>query len=242
MCEFEVFPAIDLHQGNVVRLKQGNLSQETQYFENPAVAAQAWIDQGAQWLHVVNLDGAFGKDQGKNIQSLKQILEIANGDALIQFGGGLRNLASIAYILEMGVARVIIGTGAIKNPDFMHGALKTFGPDAIILGVDAKDGLVRVSGWQEDSHRTPQSLIREFLPDNLERVIYTDIHRDGMQSGPDIATAKSLAEETGVRVIASGGVAKLSHILAIRQADLDGVVVGKALYEGNFTLAEAMAC
>jgi phosphoribosylformimino-5-aminoimidazole carboxamide ribotide isomerase len=242
MTDFQIYPAIDLHEGRVVRLKQGDLSRQTTYFDRPAEAAQQWIDQGAQWLHVVNLDGAFGNDQQANIDSLKDILRMANGCASVQFGGGLRDLSSLAWVLDMGVNRVVIGTAAVKNPRLMHGALRTFGPQRVILGVDARDGFVRVSGWLESAEQTPMDLIRQFLPDGLQTVIYTNIQRDGMGSGPDVAGAQRLHEATGVSVIASGGVASTSHIQAVRQAGLAGVVVGQALYQGQFTVTEAQSC
>ncbi len=242
MNNFQIYPAIDLHKGRVVRLKQGDLARQTTYFDRPEEAAHQWINQGAQWLHVVNLDGAFGNDQQANIDALKRILQTANGSASIQFGGGLRDLSSIACVLEMGVSRVVIGTAAVKNPELMHGALRTFGPQRIVLGVDARDGLVRVSGWMEASKQTPADLIRQFLPDNLQTVIYTNIQRDGMGSGPDVSGARRLHEITGVSVIASGGVAATDHIQAIREAGLAGVVVGQALYQGLFTLTEAQSC
>ncbi len=242
MNEFNIFPAIDLHQGQVVRLEQGSLDKQTTYSNQPAESAQRWINQGASWIHVVNLDGAFGKDQQANIHSLRKVLQAANGSAKIQFGGGLRDLASIAFALEMGIERVVIGTAAVKNPDLMHGALHTFGPEKIILGVDARDGLVRVAGWQEGTEITPQALIQQFQEDHLHTAIFTNISRDGMGSGPDIAAAKTLAQETGVNIIASGGVHSIADIQAVRRAGLSGVIVGKALYQKQFTLREALSC
>lgn len=242
MKNFTIFPAIDLREGHVVRLQQGDKNRIKEFDLDPRNAAERWLNQGASWLHVVNLDGAFGEDSNANLLALKQILSIANSHASVQFGGGLRDLASIDHIISLGVSRVILGTAAVKNPKLLQEALKTFGSERIVLAVDARDGLVRVSGWEEQTAQTPLALIKQFLPYGISTVIYTNIHRDGMQRGADIESTNQLSEAAKLSVIASGGVAALEDIIAVRDAGLAGVIVGKALYENNFSLSEALSC
>jgi phosphoribosylformimino-5-aminoimidazole carboxamide ribotide isomerase len=242
MKKFTIYPAIDLSEGSVVRLRQGDLSQMTTFYDQPAAAAQNWIAQGAEWLHVVNLDGAFGTDQKKNYAALKDILNVSNSHAKVQFGGGLRDLASIAHVLDLGVERVVIGTAAVRKPALMMGALQTFGPGKIVLGVDALDHIVRVSGWEENTDLSPKALVHHFLSHHLEQVIFTNIKRDGMQTGVDVDSSKQLAEATGIKVIASGGVKDIFDVQKVKAAGLSGVVIGKALYSGQLCLKEALAC
>lgn len=240
--EFVVFPAIDLHNGQVVRLRQGIREDKTKFDLSPKIAAENWIAEGAKWLHVINLDGAFGDGAHANIGHLRQILSEANGAAEVQFGGGVRDLASIDYLLSLGISRVIIGTAAIKNPNFLKDALKTFGADRVVLGVDSKDEKVRISGWEENSGISPIALIEEFIPNGLRNIIFTNIRRDGMQTGVDIQTTQKIAKVTGIKVIASGGVANLQDIHLAKEAKLAGLIIGKALYENIFTLSEALRC
>lgn len=242
MKNFTVFPAIDLRDGHVVRLKQGDKDRIKAFDQDPRNAVERWVEQGAAWLHVVNLDGAFGEDSKANLLALQEILSAANSHASVQFGGGLRDLASIDHIFSLGVSRVILGTAAVKNPKLLQEALKTFGPERIILAVDARDGMVRVSGWEEQTSLSPLALIQQFLPYGIATVIFTNIRRDGMQQGADIESTKRLSETTKLNVIASGGVASLEDIKAVRNAGLAGVIVGKALYENNFSLSEALSC
>lgn len=242
MNNFTIFPAIDLHAGNVVRLRQGDRNQMTNFNLQPEAAAEKWIHHGAKWLHIVNLDGAFGEDTTNNLYALKQIIAISNGCASLQYGGGLRDLASIDHILSLGVSRVVIGTAAVKNPTLLQNALKTFGSEKIILGVDARDGWVRVSGWDEKTEMTPTDLIQKFVDNGLETIIYTNIERDGMESGVDINATMSLKKANDVDIIASGGVAHLKDIMAVKKAGFAGVIIGKALYNNNFSLSEALSC
>lgn len=239
---FSVFPAIDLQAGQVVRLKQGKRENSKIFNLTPKNAAEKWIAEGARWLHVVNLDGAFGEDSSANISALQQILSFAKDTVKVQFGGGVRDLASIDFLLSLGISRVIFGTVAVKKPDLIKQALKTFGPSKIILGVDAKDEKVRISGWAENSKISPIKLINSFVPDGLSTVIFTNIRRDGMQSGVDIHSTCAIAQATGLNLIASGGVASIQDIQSAKEAGLAGVIVGKALYEGQFTLSEALKC
>lgn len=240
MSNFIIYPAIDLHKGRVVRLKQGDRNKSEIYNLDPSQAAKKWINQGAKWLHVINLDGAFGEDSRRNIAALRKIIAIAKDKAAIQFGGGLRSMETIREILSLGVSRVIVGTAAVEHPDLIKKALDTFGPDKIVLGVDARDGFVRVGGWEEKTNITIIELASGFISSGLETIIYTNIKHDGMQNGVDIKTAKELVSATNLEVIASGGVGTLEDIQEVKMAGFSGVVVGKALYENKFTLLEAI--
>ena len=200
------------------------------------------MSEGAQWLHTVNLDGAFGEEASTNLKALRRILSAANGSAEVQYGGGLRDLASIDFILSLGVTRVILGSAAVSDPDFFKKALSTFGPSKVVLGVDAKDDRVRISGWEAAANLSPTAVIQQFIPTGLRTVIYTNIRRDGMLAGVDTESTRSLADCTGLNVIASGGVANLGDILSVKSAGLAGVVIGKALYDGSMTLEEALLC
>lgn len=242
MSQFTLYPAIDLRAGRVVRLQQGDRHQQTEYFQDPAAAAARWVAEGATWLHVVNLDGAFGEDARANLAALQKILAAANGKAFIQFGGGVRDLATIDHLLHLGVKRVVIGTAAVRTPTLLKDALSTFSGQRIVLGVDARKDQVQVSGWVEDAGLTPTDLIRRFIPDGLETIIYTNIQRDGMQTGVDVAGTLALQNNTGIAIIASGGVGTIADIQTVKASGLAGVIVGKALYEHQFTLSEALSC
>jgi len=239
---FTVYPAIDLHHGQVVRLQQGDREKRTDFNLKPENAAEKWISEGAKWLHTVNLDGAFGEDSSQNIKALKRILLEASGSAKVQFGGGVRDLAAIKHLLKLGVYRVILGTAAVRDPVLMSSALEAFGPQKIVLGVDARDGLIRIAGWEEKTTQSPIALIKKFVSSGLKWVIFTNIRRDGMGTGVDVNTSKNIAAATGVNVIASGGVASLQDIQSVKSAGLAGVIVGRALYQHHFTLAEALQC
>lgn len=242
MSNFTIYPAIDLNKGQVVRLKQGDRNKSETYNLDPTQAAQKWINQGAKWLHVVNLDGAFGEDSRENLTALKKIIAVGKDKAAIQFGGGLRSMASIREILSLGVSRVIISTAAVDHPDLIKKALGTFGPDKIVLGVDARDGFVRIGGWEGKTNITIIELASRYISCGLETIIYTNIKHDGMQIGVDIKSAKELVRATNLKVIASGGVGTLQDIQDVKMAGFSGVVVGKALYENKFTLLEAIQC
>lgn len=242
MEDFIIYPAIDLRKGRVVRLQQGDRNRVTRYDDDPAAAAKRWIEQGASWLHVVNLDGAFGETSRTNLTALQEILKAASGKTRVQFGGGLRDLAIMDHVLKWGAARVVIGTAAVQNPALMYSALSTFGPKKIVLGVDALDGRVKVAGWEKNTQQTSEELVSAFKTYGLTTVIATNIRRDGMGNGVDVSGNQALAEKTGCEVIASGGVGCLDDIRSVKEAGLAGVIVGKALYEERFTLEEALAC
>ena len=234
---FTIYPAIDLRGGKVVRLQEGDPARMTVYSDDPFEMAQRWLDVGALWLHVVNLDGAFGESEDVNRSALEAILKL---DARVQFGGGLRSLEAIAYAFDLGVNRVVLGTIAIEQPDVVANALTRFGAERIAVGIDARDGLVRVRGWKDNSGVSALDLALQMRSMGLRTVIFTDISRDGLGSGLNIAASLKLAEASGLDVIASGGVKVMGDVIAARDAGLSGVIIGRALYEGTIDLREAL--
>jgi len=241
MSKFTIYPAIDLRGGQVVRLKEGDPARQTAYSNEPAEMARRWLSVGAKWLHVINLDGAFDENDTVNQEALRTILNVADEfDAQVQFGGGLRSLDGIVAALEMGVQRAIIGTLAVERQDVLETALSRFGPDHIAVGIDARDGLVRVRGWQDGSGVSASDLARQMRILGLRTVIFTDVSRDGMGLGLNITATKSLAEISGLNVIAAGGVHTLDDVIAAREAGLAGAIIGRALYEGTIDLKEAL--
>ncbi len=234
---FTVYPAIDLRGGKVVRLKEGDPARMTAYSDDPAETARRWLDAGASWLHVVNLDGAFGESDDANRKALESILKLG---ARVHFGGGIRSLAAIEAALSLGVSRVVLGTIAIENPNVVAGAIQKFGADRIAVGIDARDGLVRTRGWKADSGISVTDLALQMRTLGLATVIFTDISRDGLGSGLNIAATRELAEVSGLDVIASGGVHTIEDVIAAREANLAGVIIGRALYEGTIELKKAL--
>ncbi len=238
---FTLYPAIDLRQGQVVRLAQGDPNRQTVYAADPAGTARRWLEQGARWLHVVNLDGAFGQDDAANRIALKAILrEAAKYNAQVQFGGGLRSLDAVDHALGMGVSRVVLGTLAARQPKVVAEVLRRWGPARIAVGIDARDGRVQVHGWAENTDLDVVDFARALAEMGLHTVIFTDIHRDGLQTGLALEATVALQRASGLEVIASGGVASLEDLRVAKQAGLAGVVVGRALYEGAFSVAEAL--
>lgn len=240
MSKFIVYPAIDLRGGNVVRLQQGAADRKTEYSSAPGKVAAKWISQGAAWLHVVNLDGAFGEHSIRNETALDQILLAAENKAQVQLGGGLRTLESIQEALEKGISRVVLGTAVIENPSFGEQVLDTFDSQQIAFGLDAVGQALRSRGWQSEVGLDLFVLAEKLADLGAKTVIYTNILKDGMETGVDWQNAALLSQSTGLKVIASGGVGCLEDIKAVRSAGLAGVIVGRALYEGTFTLKEAM--
>ncbi len=239
-----IYPAIDLRGGRCVRLVQGDPRAETIVSDDPAGTARRWVDLGAAWLHVVNLDGAFGDEGGaaKNVAALRAILEAV--DVPVQFGGGLRCLADVEAALALGVTRAIIGTAALTDPGLVGQALARFGPERIALAIDARDGRVATHGWQELADVAAIDLAREMKGLGVLRVIYTDIARDGTLTGVNVPACAGLAAESGLAVIASGGVASLEDVYRVKEVEPDGVeglIIGKALYSGSVDLAQALA-
>ena len=238
---FTVYPAIDLRGGKVVRLKEGDPARMTAYSDDPADTARRWLEAGAAWLHVVNLDGAFGESDDLNRDALKMILNVAKSfDARVQFGGGLRSLEAIEPALSLGVNRVVLGTIAIENPEVVAEALQRFGGARIAVGIDARDGNVRVRGWKDDSGVSAMDLALQMKNLGFRTVVFTDVSRDGLGNGLNIKSTRELAESSGLDVIASGGVYTIQDVIAARKANLSGVIIGRALYEGTIELEQAL--
>lgn len=245
-----VLPAIDLRCGRCVRLQQGRVEAETVYDDDPVAVARRWVVQGAEWLHVVNLDGAL--NELHNVQrtpalpvNLSRLAEIhqAVPETSIQFGGGLRSLADVETALGLGAARVVLGTAAVQNPALVAEAVGRFGAARIVAGIDARDGGVATHGWQQTTGVTAVALGREVRRQGVCRAVYTDIARDGMLSGVNVEATAALARETGLLAIASGGVAALADVVRLKEqahAGIEGVIIGQALYTGAVSLAEAL--
>ncbi len=237
-----IYPAIDLRHGRCVRLQQGDAAAETVFADDPVDAARRWADEGAEWLHIVNLDGALGEASAANLASLERIL--AAVDVPVQFGGGLRSADDVGRLLDLGVARAILGTVAVREPAVVEQALARYGPEAVVVGIDAREGQVAIHGWQETSALSATALGQRMAEMGVVHVVYTDVARDGMLSGVNLDATGALARETGLRVIASGGVATLDDIRAIKTQEakgISGVIIGMALYRGHVDLAQALA-
>ena len=235
-----IYPAIDILGGKAVRLKQGRKSEATVYGE-PLEMAAKWMAKGAEWLHVVDLDGAF---QGKsNHLDLLRDMAASVPTAKIQVGGGIRNMSAVDSLLDAGIQRVVLGTAAVQDQDFAKEAL-ALQPHNVAIGIDARDGKVQVSGWTEDSHIRALDLALQLEDLGAKLVIYTDISRDGVLTGPNIEATKEILHGTSLSVIASGGVSSLLDLRNLAEIDhwrLDGVIIGKALYEGRIQIEEALA-
>lgn len=228
-----VIPAIDLKDGQCVRLKQGKFSDKIIYSNEPLKMAHHFCDKGAQRLHVVDLDGAES-GQSKNREVLLALAREV--DVPIQLGGGIRTHQDIEFWLTQGIATVIIGTLATRDPEIVRGAIQEFGPERITLSVDAKEGRVMTHGWQTESNYTALDLATKFKPHGLQRILYTDIARDGMFTGPNISATKELAQQSGLKVTASGGVSSAKDLQRLAELEIfgvDSVVVGKAFYENK---------
>jgi phosphoribosylformimino-5-aminoimidazole carboxamide ribotide isomerase len=235
-----VIPAIDLKEGKCVRLEQGLMEKDTVFNDNPAAQARDWQNQGAELLHIVDLDGAFAGEP-KNRDAIEAIVKAITIPA--QLGGGIRDIATIEAYLSLGLSRVIIGTAAQRNPELVLEACKKF-PGRIVVGIDAKNGMVAVQGWAEVTDITADDLARKFEDCGVTAIIYTDINLDGMLQGPNLEATKALAESVSIPVIASGGVSSLKDIenlMAIESSGVTGVITGKAVYSGAIRLCEAIA-
>lgn len=234
----ELFPAIDIRGGRVVRLSQGAAEREKAYGTDPVAQAEVFIAEGARWLHVVDLDRAFGT--GENLSVLRSIVERVGGRVKIQTGGGIRTLDALKAVLELGVSRAVLGTATVTDPDLVPGALQVAGADGVVIGLDAREGKVAIRGWVEKTDLAVADVCARVLRQGARHVVYTDVGRDGMLSGPDIDGAIAL-QQLGASVIASGGVSSLHDLQAVKAAGLSGAIVGRALYEHRFTLGEALA-
>ena len=234
----ELFPAIDIRAGRVVRLSQGEAARETSYHDDPVAQAERFISAGARWIHVVDLDRAFGT--GDNLGIIGRMAVAVAGRVHVQVGGGLRTLDALQAVVDLGISRAVLGTAAVIDPALVPAAVKLTGSARIAIGLDTRAGMVAIRGWVETTELLVDDVCRRVLNDGAKTIIYTDVSRDGMLTGPDIEGATRL-QGLGASVIASGGVASLADLEAVRAAGLAGAIIGRALYEGKFTLAEALA-
>jgi len=236
----KIYPAIDILGGQAVRLKQGRKDEVTVYGD-PIEMATKWVRKGAEWLHVVDLDGAF-EGKPKNLEVLRN-MAAAVPRAKLQVGGGIRNMSTIETLLDTGVKRIVLGTAAVQDQAFVMRALAEHA-GKIAIGIDARDGKVQVAGWTENSHIGAVELARKLQDRGVDLIIYTDISRDGVLEGPNVEAMRQMLENTQLRVIASGGVSSIRdvHVLAeLNDPRLEGVIIGKALYEGRIQIEEALA-
>lgn len=233
-----LLPAIDIMGGRVVRLRQGRREDVTVYGDDPAAFAARWRDEGASWLHIVDLDGAF-EGSPRNLDSVRRI--VATAGVPCELGGGMRDEAAVADALDAGVARVIIGSKAVGSLDFLAALVARFGGDRIAVGIDARDGKVALRGWTETSDITALDLARRVADAGARTLIYTDIATDGMLGGPNVPAMRAMCEATDANVIASGGVSTPADVAALREIpQISGAIVGKALYDGRTSLPEML--
>jgi phosphoribosylformimino-5-aminoimidazole carboxamide ribotide isomerase len=235
----DVIPAIDIKNGRCVRLEQGRMDRETVFGDDPAAMALQWQSQGAALIHIVDLDGAVSKEP-RNRPVIASIL--AAVDVPLQLGGGIRDMATIEGYLQLGVQRIVIGTEAIRNPELVREAGRLF-PDRMVVGIDARKGCVAIEGWTETTETTAVDLARRFEDCGVAAINFTDIHRDGMQTGPNVEETGKLAQAVSIPVVASGGVSTLDDIrklLPLETQGVVGVITGRALYSGTLELKAAL--
>ena len=233
----QLYPAIDMKNGQCVRLRQGAFKDITIYSDAPEKVAAHWQEKGASFLHLVDLDGALA-GYSVNEEVIRRIADTVS--IPIEIGGGIRSKEAVERMLDLGVRRVIIGTKAAEHPEFLRDMVRTFGEEAIVAGVDAKDGMVAVEGWEKVSSLTASDLCLTMKEYGVRHIVYTDISRDGMLSGPNVEATRKLTEETGLDIIASGGVSCMEDLKCLHEAGIRGAIIGKALYENRIDLAEAV--
>jgi len=235
-----IFPAIDIRGGQCVRLLKGDFAQETVFSDNPAAMAQQWQAQGARYLHLVDLDGARA-GHSINLPTVEAILDAV--DIPVELGGGIRTMTNIEQVLGLGVQRVILGSVAVRDPELVAAACKKYG-ERVVVGIDAKDGIVAVDGWGVSGDVDAVALAKQMRRAGVRHIIYTDIGRDGTLAGVNVEATARLARESGVSVVASGGVKSVDDIRALKTYETDGiegVIVGKSIYMGTLDLPEALA-
>ena len=237
-----LIPAIDLRNGFCVRLLQGESDKETVYSNDPAAMAVTFEEAGAKRLHLVDLDGAF-QGEGINISSIRSILK--NVSIPVQIGGGMRAEEDIDRMLALGVSAVIVGTMAVKHPDVLEKLLKKYTDEQIILGIDARNRKVSIEGWKESTEIQDVKFALRWKNSGIKRVVFTDISRDGMLSGPNLAALREMAEHTGLKIVASGGISSMDDLEQLKTLEPNGVdqaISGKAIYEGKIDLKRAFKC
>ena len=240
---FTIYPSIDLRNGNVVRLKQGDPNQQTTYSNDPTAMAQRWQSEGAEWLHVINLDGAFGEPNAAraNRRALANIASCVK--MKLQFGGGMRSMADVKAAFDAGANRIVLGTAAIENPQLVADVIATYGAARLVVGLDSRDGMVVTRGWQTPSGMTAIELGNRMKEMGVLHALYTEVGHDGMMKGSAAEMTAALAQLTGLHVIASGGVGNIDHVKELvlyAPRGVAGVIVGKSLYEGTLSLKEAL--
>jgi phosphoribosylformimino-5-aminoimidazole carboxamide ribotide isomerase len=233
----EVYPAIDIRNGRAVRLSQGERARETVYGSDPIETARGFVAEGARWLHVVDLDRAFGT--GENITLIRSLLEELGGAVKIQVSGGIRTLEVLQQLLGTAAARFVLGTAIVTDAAFLPAAIAAAGGDRLAVALDGRDGKLAIRGWEVQTGQRVDDVAARVIGEGIRTLIYTDVARDGMMVGPDIEGAVRL-QQLGADVIASGGIARLADLAAVRGAGLAGAITGRAIYEGRFTVAEAV--
>jgi phosphoribosylformimino-5-aminoimidazole carboxamide ribotide isomerase len=237
----EVWPAIDLRGGKCVRLRQGDYGQETVFGDDPAAMARRWCDAGADRLHLVDLDGARhggpADGQSANLAAVRAILDAVSVPC--QLGGGIRDELAVRRALDLGVSRLIVGTRALRDEDWFRGICRTY-PEQLVLGIDARDGRVAIEGWTEVSDRSAIDLARSFSNEPLAALVVTDISKDGMLAGPNLQTIREFVAAIPLPIIASGGVTSLDDVRQLRGLGASGCIIGRALYEGQLRLEDAL--
>ncbi|HYR75710.1 MAG TPA: 1-(5-phosphoribosyl)-5-[(5-phosphoribosylamino)methylideneamino]imidazole-4-carboxamide isomerase [Pyrinomonadaceae bacterium] len=237
-----IIPAIDLQQGKCVRLTQGRKEATTIYDADPIKVAEGFENDGARMLHVVDLDGAFGEANGRNREVIRDLVHAIT--IPVQFGGGLRGAKDVEQAISLGLARVVIGTLAVESPDLLAEIVRQFGAEHVAVGIDARNGQVVTRGWETEEQLTALTLAQRVAAAGVERIIYTDIQRDGTLTGINLDQTCMIAETSGLKITASGGVASLEdlkRLVAVSQCGIDSVIIGKTLYERRFNLRDAIA-
>lgn len=234
----EILPAIDIRSGHAVRLSQGERGRETVYHDDPVRLAEQFVADGARWIHVVDLDRAFG--DGDNLAVVTGLAEAVGRRVQLELSGGLRTLAALEAVRHLPVARFVLGTAIVTDPGFVSRAVALVGAERLAAGLDARDGRIAIRGWVETSDESVDDVARRVIAEGIRTIIYTDVSRDGMMTGPDVEGARRLML-LGAEVIASGGVGSLEDLARVRAAGLAGAIVGRAIYEGRLTVREAVS-
>lgn len=238
---FTVYPAIDLRGGEVVRLSRGDPNRQTTYSLDPFAVVLEWLNLGIKWVHVINLDGAFGEQTSATFKKISEIAKLVHTyGASIQYGGGLRSIDAISAALDIGIERVILGTMAIEDPDAIRRAIELFGDSRVAVSLDAEEGRIRTRGWAVETPVQASTLGQELFAQGVRWAIHTDISRDGMGSGANIDAATELKRATGLNIIAAGGVKYTTDLLSAREAGLSGIIVGRAIFEGSVTIHDCI--